>query len=226
MTDPRKPAFEGVIAAFRAANLPNPFNDPGNRHAFHNLLDAWGAPREGQATSLQKTQIAPSPTAPEPKWLIEARRLIGQGEIPGPRHNGLIANGWARLDKKLGLAARFNDDETPWCGWFVAHCIDVAGLPFPRMYARALAWADWGKPCKPTVGAVGVFKRPGGGHVGFLVAENAANYYVLGGNQSNAVNIMQLAKNRLVATRWPQGLGLPEPGLPRNTGGPVSRNEA
>lgn len=30
---------------FKAAGLPNPFNDAGNIHAFNNLLDAWGAPR-------------------------------------------------------------------------------------------------------------------------------------------------------------------------------------
>lgn len=48
MTDPRKPAFAGVIETFAAAGLANPFNDPGNVHAFHNLLDAWGAPREAR----------------------------------------------------------------------------------------------------------------------------------------------------------------------------------
>ena len=42
MTDPRKPAFDGV----RAVCEKNPFNDPGNVHAFHNLLDAFGARRE------------------------------------------------------------------------------------------------------------------------------------------------------------------------------------
>lgn len=42
MTDPRKAAFDGV----RAVCPKNPFNDPGNVHAFHNLLDAFGAPRE------------------------------------------------------------------------------------------------------------------------------------------------------------------------------------
>ena len=40
--DPRKPAFDGVIAVCPQ----NPFNDPGNIHALHNLLDAFGAPRE------------------------------------------------------------------------------------------------------------------------------------------------------------------------------------
>lgn len=46
MTDPRKAAFDGVITAAKAAGKPNPFNDPGNRLAMHNMLDAWGLPRE------------------------------------------------------------------------------------------------------------------------------------------------------------------------------------
>jgi uncharacterized protein (TIGR02594 family) len=164
-----------------------------------------------------------SPHAPVPRWMVEARRLIGQREIPGPKHNNWIAGSWARLG-----AAWFNDDETPWCGMFVAHCIDAAGLPYPKEFPRAKAWADWGQPCEPTVGAVVVFGRAGGGHVGFLVGESASNFYVLGGNQSNAVNITPIAKARMVAkgVRWPASLGLPAPGLPRMSGGTISVNEA
>ena len=169
------------------------------------------------------TAPAESPKAAEPRWLIEARKLMGTREIPGPKHNPWIVAGWKRLG-----AGWFTDDETPWCGLYVAHCIEAAGLPFPKLFPRAKAWADWGKPCAATVGAVVVFGRQGGGHVGFLVGENAMNYYVLGGNQSNAVNIMPIAKNRLVPNgiRWPSQLGVPAPGLPKMTGGTVSVNEA
>jgi uncharacterized protein (TIGR02594 family) len=162
----------------------------------------------------------PSAANKEPSWMQEARARIGEKEIPGPRHNSWIADGWARLG-----APWFNDDETPWCGFFVAHCIDAAGLPYPRLFPRALAWSTWGKPCPPAVGAVVTFKRPGGGHVGFLVGENAANFYVLGGNQSNMVNIQPIAKNRMDAIRWPVSHALPDPGLPRMTGGVISTNE-
>jgi uncharacterized protein (TIGR02594 family) len=174
------------------------------------LLDGLGVPK-----------VDPSPRAAEPRWMIEARKLIGTTEIPGPKHNRWIADGWKRLG-----AGWFTDDETPWCGLFVAHCIEAAGLPFPKMFPRAMAWAEWGKACPATVGAVVVFKRQGGGHVGFLVGESPTNYYVLGGNQSNAVNIMPLAKNRAVAIRWPTSLGTPAAGLPKMSGGVVSTNEA
>jgi uncharacterized protein (TIGR02594 family) len=163
---------------------------------------------------------APSAASKEPSWMQEARARIGEKEIPGPRHNSWIANGWARLG-----APWFNDDETPWCGFFVAHCIDAAGLPYPRLFPRALEWSKWGKACPPAVGAVVTFKRQGGGHVGFLVGENVTNFYVLGGNQSNMVNIQPIAKNRMDAIRWPVSHALPGPGLPRMTGGVVSTNE-
>lgn len=159
--------------------------------------------------------------AGQPAWLVEARRLIGTREIAGPKHNSWIVDGWHRLGAKW-----FNDDETPWCGLFAAHCVDKAGLPYPKTFPRARSWLDWGKPCKPMLGAVAVFGRQGGGHVGFLVGDGVAHWYVLGGNQSNAVNIMPIAKDRLLGTRWPASLPAPTIALPGMTGGSVSRNEA
>ena len=101
--------------------------------------------------------------------MSEARARIGEREIPGPRHNSWIAQSWGRLGARW-----FNDDETPWCGLFVAHCLDWAGFQIPpaSQFPRALAWNDWGKPCHKAIGAIVVFRREGGGHVGFLVGEN------------------------------------------------------
>jgi len=48
MTDPRTPVFEAV----RKIAPPGVFNDPGNMVALHNILDALGAAREGQAHKL------------------------------------------------------------------------------------------------------------------------------------------------------------------------------
>lgn len=53
MTDPRTPVFEAV----RAITPPGVFNDAGNIHALHNLLDALGAPRE-KATARTVSQAA------------------------------------------------------------------------------------------------------------------------------------------------------------------------
>jgi len=161
--------------------------------------------------------------AGEPVWMTIARKLIGQREIPGPKHNSWIASSWGRLG-----ATWFNDDETPWCGLFAAHCLDAAGLaiPKPSLFPRAKAWLDWGKPCAPAPGAIAVFGRDGGGHVGFLAGEGSGNYYVLGGNQSNAVSIAPIARNRALGYRWPASLPAPSATLPSMSGGTISRNEA
>ena len=158
----------------------------------------------------------------EPSWLKIARSYEGLKEIPGPRHNQTIIR-W--LGK---LKAWWSDDETPWCGVFVAHCMQESNLPYPKFYMRAKAWADYGSLLRRdrlAPGAILVFDRAGGGHVGFYVGEDAGHYFVLGGNQGNAVNVMKLGKSRLVASRWPKG----EPVIGKPVylkGGVVSTNEA
>ena len=152
-----------------------------------------------------------------------ALALDGTAEIPGPRHNDKIA-GWLA---KLG--AWWRDDEAPWCGVFVAHCMQEAGLSFPKAYYRAKAWEAYGSLLRPdrlAQGAILIFQRDGGGHVGFYVGENATHYYVLGGNQSNKVCVSKIAKSRLSASRWPAGV--PVAGGPRliTLAADETRNEA
>ena len=55
----------------------------------------------------------------------------------------------------------------------------------------------------PISGAVLVFERGSGGHVGFAIGQDATQFYVLGGNQSDAVTIARIAKSRLLGARWP-----------------------
>lgn len=159
----------------------------------------------------------------EPRWLTIARGYIGTRELAGPATNRTIA-GWL-----VKLKAWWTGDEVPWCGVFCAAVMQEAGLPYPPTYPRAKAWAEYGANLRSThvaPGAILVFSRDGGGHVGFYVGEDATAYQVLGGNQGNAVSITRIAKNRCIAIRWPRG----EPVL----GGPVrlaangdlSRNEA
>lgn len=158
----------------------------------------------------------------KPKWLKIAETYTGMSEIRGPKHNSKII-GW--LDK---LGAWWRDDETPWCGVFVAHCMQDVGLPYPTFYMRAKAWEDYGSLLRRdrlAPGAILVFDRAGGGHVGFYVGEDAGHYFVLGGNQGNAVSVMKLGKSRLLASRWPKG----EPVIGKPVymkGGKVSTNEA
>lgn len=146
----------------------------------------------------------------EPLWLTTARSHVGLREIPGPKHNPTIVK-W--LTK---LKAWWTDDETPWCGTFVAHCFDSVNIALPKHWYRAKDWLNWGEKVAPRLGAVAVFDRAGGGHVGILVGENATQYAVLGGNQGNAVSIIGVYKYRLLGCRWPSGVARsPVIALPR-----------
>jgi uncharacterized protein (TIGR02594 family) len=150
---------------------------------------------------------------PGPKMLLEALRLHGTLERPGTLDNPVII-AWARAcpySSYARWAADFyNDDAIPWCGLFMAVlAVRTAGgkterLP-PEKYLSALAWSAWGRPAVggPMLGDVVTFVRPGGGHVALYVGEDATTFHVLGGNQSNAVNITRIEKTRLHAARRP-----------------------
>jgi len=164
----------------------------------------------------------------EPNWMAYARTLIGLREVPGAKHNPTIL-GWA---KKLGakvLGINVTDDETPWCGLFVAHVMAQFGLGAPPIAVRAKAWRGYGRTLiGPRPGCILVFEREGGGHVGFYVGEDDTHLHVLGGNQGNAVSITRISKGRLSAMVWPNGAALPAIKVVRlkPDGAPVSRTEA
>jgi uncharacterized protein (TIGR02594 family) len=166
--------------------------------------------------------------ASEPAWLTAAQAKLGTREIPGRTHNNALLAFLNTAAKWNGVVWR--DDEMPWCGGFVAACLVAAGVEPVKIAARAKSWAGWGallRPGRLAPGAVLVFEREGGGHVGFYVGEDASTYHVLGGNQGNAVSITRIAKSRLVASRWPRGY--PVNGGPVQLAAnsrPVSSNEA
>jgi uncharacterized protein (TIGR02594 family) len=137
----------------------------------------------------------------EPRWLQEARRDIGVREFPGKADSPVIRK-WL-----LDLKAWWTDDATPWCGVAVAHWMLRAGIDRPRHWYRALAWADWGiQLIRPALGAVVVYGRRGGGHVGLVVGvDQRGNILTLGGNQNDAVSIAPFDRSRVVAYRWPPG---------------------
>lgn len=169
----------------------------------------------------------------EPNWLAEARRHLGVREIVGAKNSPVIM-GWI---KELGakvLGIQVNDDETPWCGTFMAMVMQRSGLKPPAIAVRAAQWGrvgKWGRELLgPRLGCVLVFTRNGGGHVGLYLGEDSTHYHVLGGNQSNSVSIMRIAKSRLAdgGMRWPHGPELPKAKVIhlKPSGAPVSKDEA
>ena len=164
-----------------------------------------------------------------PVWFDEAGRLMGVRETAGAKSSAVIL-GWAR---SLGgwVESVYRDDATPWSGLFVAHCIGATlpEEPLPGNPLSALAWKKFGVPlAKPRLGAVCVFERKGGGHVGFYVGEDATAIHVRGGNQSDAVTQTRVLKSRLVGFRWPATVPLVGDGqaIAVAAKGGISTNEA
>jgi len=160
-----------------------------------------------------------------PAWVSAALAYLGTKEVPGKGSNARIlgmTKSFARWVKGF-----FTDDDIPWCALFVGACLADAGLPHTGSLA-ARSYETYGVPCEPALGAIMVFARKGGGHVGFYMGERANAYRILGGNQSNTVSYTWIAKDRLTATRWPTDEPLPASGRIHlsSNGEPLSTNEA
>ena len=158
----------------------------------------------------------------EPKWLTEARKYLGLAEVKGPDHNPEILQMWRDI-KRSGI----KDDETPWCAAFVGAVLERVGIRSSR-FESARSYLDWGQLLAlPVPGCVVIFTRAGGGHVGFAVGRDpAGNLLVLGGNQSDAVNIKAFPVSRVSGYRWPAGLVVPADPLPVLGAEQLSEREA
>ena len=119
----------------------------------------------------------------------------------------------------------------PWCGDAVDTAISIALPNEPRTGDLkknpywALNWLYFGDKIEPVYGAIVVFKRPEGGHVGFLVGQNKTHYEVLGGNQGDRVSKVFIDKSRCVGIRWPRTYSKATTPVPYSKLGSVSSNE-
>ena len=100
------------------------------------------------------------------------------------------------------------DDETAWCAAFVGAMLKRAGIKGTgKLNARS--YLDWGTPVErknAQPGDVVVFRRGNSswqGHVAFFVKDRGALIEVLGGNQSNAVNVKGYQASALLGIRRP-----------------------
>ena len=141
-------------------------------------------------------------TSPGPlPWMTEAKITLSRHEA---RDRSWLMNWLKRDGRSLG-----DPSKNPWRGDFVETCIRVALPDEPLLGALgtnpywARNWLLFGQNAKPTPGAVLVFERGSGGHVGFAMGQDDTHFYVLGGNQSDAVTITCIAKSRVLGARWP-----------------------
>ena len=133
-------------------------------------------------------------------WMVEAKKHIGLRENTSKTaHNPVILK-WLK-----SLGAWWAEDETPWCGVFVAHCLRIAGVKYPKHWYRALDYVNYGtKLTKPAYGCVAIKTRKGGGHVCFVVGRDSktGKLVCLGGNQGNAVSYALYAESEFQEFRW------------------------
>ena len=135
----------------------------------------------------------------KPIWLTEAEKYIGLKEIAGPKNNATVVDFWKRIHLN-GIS----NDEVPWCAAFVGAVLENCGYNSTRS-GLAKSYLNYGtKQTTPSLGSIVVFSRTGGGHVGFVVGKDkAGNIFVLGGNQSDAVNVKKFTTQHVVGYRWP-----------------------
>ncbi len=162
-------------------------------------------------------------------WMAIALPLNGTKEVLGSESNKKILE-WAAL---IGgdVARDYKTDATAWCGLFTGYCVSQSGYDIPEKPLWALNWraSGWasGTKVEPAYGAVMTFQRDGGGHVAFYISEDDNFYYILGGNQSDSVNTMKIAKTRFKGASWPtDALHLYQPGaIERTLNVDLSTNE-
>lgn len=166
----------------------------------------------------------PTATSSEIPWLTEGLAVLGLHE----GRNTARLMGW--FDRSVSW---IDPREIPWCGAFVATVMrkwdeDTA---LPKNPLGAKNWSKFGEKCDPALGAILTFHRgsPSNwqGHVGFYLGESDKAYYILGGNQRNAVTKTWISKNRFHSSRWP--LDFPMTGkriFLDSRGQPLSVNEA
>ncbi len=127
-------------------------------------------------------------TENDPLHLAIAASYLGQSETEAANKSPFIRSIWQRFGASWLLGQ-------PWCGGFVALCLDAAKLPYVKNYFRALAWVDYGGACVlPHLGCIAILERKGGGHVAFVVGEifisGVLHYVLLGGNQGDKVSLI------------------------------------
>ena len=130
-----------------------------------------------------------------------AERFRGVREVPGSGDN-------TQIIAMLKLDAEWPEhDEVAWCSAFINYLCWMLKLPRSKSL-MARSWLEVGTHVDIDDASVGydiaVLSRgdnPNLGHVGFYSGHNANSIYLLGGNQSNTVEVEGFGLGRLLGVR-------------------------
>lgn len=132
--------------------------------------------------------------------VILALKYIGVRAFPGSNSNPTVMS----MFTKSGHIEVTND-ETPWCSAFLKAITNDLKIKL-NVTLAARSWLNVGvKVEKPSLGDIVILWRESPtswkGHVGIYISESEDNIFLLGGNQSNEVNVARFPKNNVLGYR-------------------------
>lgn len=137
-----------------------------------------------------------------PKWMQIASKELGQKET----------DPYSRVHEYFETCGVVPDVRgTPWCRYFVNHCLKKAGWS-PPLDGMARGLLSWGDPVTdPKVGDLIILWRGTHddgvtGHVGFFVKWDGRYVYLLGGNQGDAVTEAKFDRKKIIGIRRPKSM--------------------
>lgn len=140
--------------------------------------------------------------SPNTKIYNTAKSYLGTSELRGDQHNPKILGFFKAVGHDW-----VETDETAWCAAFAGAVLEECGYQGTgKLNARS--YLDWGTRVEledAMLGDIVVFwrGRPDSwkGHVAFYDSHDDEYIYVLGGNQSNSVNIAKYPIERLLGVQ-------------------------
>ncbi len=138
-------------------------------------------------------------------WMAVAQQELAAGIKEGPGNH--------RIEEYFDTTTiRPQPASTPWCSAFVNFCVTEARVQGTNN-ALAQSWLRWGEDAGDFIpGCIVVLARgsAGEGHVGFFVGNDAdGSIRLLGGNQSNMVNITTHRNPEVLGRRMAKPEDLP-----------------
>lgn len=132
--------------------------------------------------------------------VLVALAEYGTSEIVGGNHNIKILKYFEESGHSW-----VKDDETAWCAAFQNAILKRCGLPTTgRLNARSFLEIGI-ETNQPELGDIVVLwriaKSSPFGHCGFFISKDANYVYILGGNQTNTVNIQKFPVNQVLGYR-------------------------